>query len=1051
MEETEDSGGGTLFSEHKEVENTITMTAPSGGIYIENDEIIFQIKHPYNLSVTGTPLIHLDVGGAPATAQYTSGNGTKTLVFKYTVTAGDNDADGIQVSPSTIDLNGGTIQFTGTTGTQASALSFTPPSLASVFVDTTAPGEPVVTAAPNLTYYLGQQLTFRFLYDEPVFVTGVPQLEMTVGADTVYANYVSGSGSDTLVFKYTVTSTDYDLNGIALSSPLLLNSGTIKDQAGNNAALTYTLPNTTGVRIDGDTPLVETFIPPVSDTYTPGEHLDFSLQFTEAVNVVGTPRVEVDIGGEIVYADYISGTGSDTLVFRYSIIPGNVDEDGVDVTNTIDLNGGSIQDTGANPALWLFDPPATTGAIVDAPLPVITSISLPNPPADGYFNSGEEIYITVNFNEPVDVLDATPQLGMQLDSSGSTIFVDYSGGSGTSSLVFRYVVVDEVDEDHDGITLVSPLELNGSRIQNANGTNIDTDMTDVVAALDTSSILVDATTPTVDSITPPNNDTYAIGEQIDFVINFSEIVTVNPTPRIALDVGGAVRYATYAGGSGSANLTFRWTVQNTYEDLDGIELTSAAIAPMAGIIEDRGGNEANYDISGVIPNTGSVLVDGIRPEITSVTIPGGTYNSGQTITATVTFDDVVDVAGGNPVITGTFEQAGGGTNFVQQTGTGSSTLTFDYTVVAGDEDTDGIDLAAAITFGASTIQDINGNDVVPALSDTNFPAVLIDAVGPEIAITSPADGDFITTSNDSATFGITATCDDAGATYDILINGVSDPGQLNVTCNGTNLTGTFDTTGIGEGAFTLQIEGEDTYGNISLSPSISLDKDTLAPSITSVNSSAGDYVLNDNIDFTVNFDDTVDITGTRIAITTDTATVYANYLSGTGTASAIYRYTVGASDYDADGVVLGATLDLNGGSVTDDSGNPLDGANIDPPGGAIRINDGTPAFQWYDEAMNPVATFNYVDDGVVKTQTFTVENTGTAPSSSTITVTLAQGATNYAITQDNCEVGISLGINETCTVQIQYDPNTGGPKSNTANVDDPGFTITQGLALEVAP
>ena len=60
-------------------------------------------------------------------------------------------------------------------------------------------------------------------------------------------NYTSGSGTATLTFRYTVqagdTSRDLDYLG---TTALLLNGGTLRDAAGNNALLTLPAPGTAG-------------------------------------------------------------------------------------------------------------------------------------------------------------------------------------------------------------------------------------------------------------------------------------------------------------------------------------------------------------------------------------------------------------------------------------------------------------------------------------------------------------------------------------------------------------------------------------------------------------------------------------------------------------------------------------------------------------------------------------------------------------------------------------------------------------------------------------
>ncbi len=85
---------------------------------------------------------------------------------------------------------------------------------------------------------------------EAVVVTGTPRIAVDVGGQTRYASYSSGSGTNTLTFTLTPQIGDVDLDGIALSSPIDLNGGTMRDVSGNDATLTFTPPNTSGIKIN---------------------------------------------------------------------------------------------------------------------------------------------------------------------------------------------------------------------------------------------------------------------------------------------------------------------------------------------------------------------------------------------------------------------------------------------------------------------------------------------------------------------------------------------------------------------------------------------------------------------------------------------------------------------------------------------------------------------------------------------------------------------------------------------------------------------------------
>ncbi|MDD3020044.1 MAG: hypothetical protein PHX61_03570 [Alphaproteobacteria bacterium] len=96
---------------------------------------------------------------------------------------------------------------------------------------------------------------FTITTSEAVNVTGCPatcpRIAVTVDGQTRYAQYSAGTGSSSLTFSYAPTIGDLDLDGVTLTSPIDLNGGTITDLNGNAITpLTFTIPNTSGVKID---------------------------------------------------------------------------------------------------------------------------------------------------------------------------------------------------------------------------------------------------------------------------------------------------------------------------------------------------------------------------------------------------------------------------------------------------------------------------------------------------------------------------------------------------------------------------------------------------------------------------------------------------------------------------------------------------------------------------------------------------------------------------------------------------------------------------------
>ena len=99
-----------------------------------------------------------------------------------------------------------------------------------------------------------------------------------------------------------------------------------------------------------------------------GTTVPFTINMSESVNVTGTPRIAVDVGGVTRYATYASGTGTSALTFNYDMVAGDVDLDGVALTSPINLNGGQITDLNGNAISNLtFTPPNTSNVKVNYP------------------------------------------------------------------------------------------------------------------------------------------------------------------------------------------------------------------------------------------------------------------------------------------------------------------------------------------------------------------------------------------------------------------------------------------------------------------------------------------------------------------------------------------------------------------------------------------------------------------------------------------------------------------------------------------------------------
>ncbi|KAB2868614.1 MAG: hypothetical protein F9K37_09915, partial [Bacteroidales bacterium] len=111
-----------------------------------------------------------------------------------------------------------------------------------------------VTPPANGTYKVGDYIDITVLFDQVVDITGLPSIQITLNSGTVDAQYNSGTGSTSVVFRYEVQSADSDNNGVSILSPIQLNGGTIKNAALEDATLTFTAPDASGVLVDGVAP-----------------------------------------------------------------------------------------------------------------------------------------------------------------------------------------------------------------------------------------------------------------------------------------------------------------------------------------------------------------------------------------------------------------------------------------------------------------------------------------------------------------------------------------------------------------------------------------------------------------------------------------------------------------------------------------------------------------------------------------------------------------------------------------------------------------------------
>ena len=170
-----------------------------------------------------------------------------------------------------------------------------------------------------------------------------------------------------------------------------------------------------------------------------GKTVQFALKFSEAVNVTGTPTMNLNSSGT---AKYVSGSGTDVLQFEYKVGAGEKASDleisGFNFNGITDKAGNALNLAGAphQPAgvLAVNTSSATSAATGKTTVKWIAANGPGVVNGTGTVGEGKTVRLSVNFSDAVSVT-GTPSL--KLNTNGTAKYVS---GSGTTTLQFDYKV-----------------------------------------------------------------------------------------------------------------------------------------------------------------------------------------------------------------------------------------------------------------------------------------------------------------------------------------------------------------------------------------------------------------------------------------------------------------------------------------------------------------------------------------------------------------------------------------------------------------------------------
>ena len=615
------------------------VNPPAGGVHALGSEVFLQVRLNREVEVTGSPRLALTIGANTRYANFRAVLGTqgnrRWLDFRYYVAASDRDDDGISIPANALSLNGGSIRDAD--GNDADLAHDAVPDDPEHKVNGSLDLPPAVTQVDVVnrplagdTFGPDERISVRVGFSEPVLVDGNPRLVLQVGEQTRGADLYGVSGNRLWVFfQHYVQASDRDDDGISIpANAVRLNRGSIRDSAGNDADLTHeAVPDDPQFKVDGRLDATPTIVrvwqanrPLQDETFGRGQFFSIGVQFSEPVQVTGSPQLTVQVGTEARQAEFHRRSRDSILYFEYVVQPSDVDADGYSVpADALVLNGGSIRDADGN------DADLTHDAVPDDPTrkvdggsgaaPTVARVFFSRLPASqDTFVAGESIFAVARFTREVQVT-GTPQFTVQMGSEARQAdhlprlraaellpqISSYHTPEEDLHVYFRYVVQPS-DLDDDGISApANALMLNGGSIR-AKDDNSDAHVShdglpdDPMRKVDGSR--VDDQPPAVlsFSVERPLRGVFGAGDTITVRLTMSQGMTVTGAPRFALRIGAQTRFATFREMWGTASMFFDYVVDASDRDDNGLSIAADAIDLNGGTIRDNAGNDANLDL-----------------------------------------------------------------------------------------------------------------------------------------------------------------------------------------------------------------------------------------------------------------------------------------------------------------------------------------------------------------------------------------------------------------------------------------------------------------------
>ncbi|WP_345689307.1 hypothetical protein, partial [Novipirellula caenicola] len=733
----------------------------------------------------------------------------------------------------------------------------------------------------------------------------VANVDSTVTGDGSTTVYING-GSGTVTGTSTIANINSKLNGLTFTPTenwnglatltLTINDDGYHGDGSDSLESTITIP----ITVTNVAPAIVAVSGPIDGNYKADDILEFTVNYDESVVVDtsgGVPSIAVTIGSATVQAFYDPSSSTTTaLKFRYTVLNGQTDTDGIGIGSVIDLNGGTIKDAGgANADLDFTTPtnetPTLINVLVDTTQPSVSTVAFDD--ANDLVTEGDipgTVTLTVTFDEAMDT-GVAPVIA----TNAGTTLTSPTNGQWTDSTTYTldFTVADADVELADVLVDVSGAQdVAGNTMVAETGISSGTEVDTVAPA----TVTVNASFG--DPLINEADDTATV----TLTVNFSEAMDTGVAPVIATNAGTTLTSPTNGQWTDSTTYTLDFTVADANVELADVLVDVSGAQDVAGnTMVAETGISSGTEVDTVAPATVTVNASFGDPLINEA-------DDTATVTLTVNFSEAMDT-GVAPVIA-----TNAGTTLTSPTNgqwTDSTTYTLDFTVADANVE------LADVLVDVSGAQDVAGNTMVAETGissgtevDTVAPAVLSVEVDTDLVY----EGDLVQQ--------VTVTFDEAMDTSTVpnitfstgswspVAVGTWSMGDTVFTRSFTLVDGDEEENGV-----TVDVTGsKDIAGNdqepYSVEPEF--DIDTLAPTVVSiVRTGAADAnpTLAASVDFLVTFSEPIDATTVAIGdfelggTSIPTGAAISSVTPTTGVSS---TFTVTVSTGTGDG-----TIDLN--------------------------------------------------------------------------------------------------------------------------------------------